>query len=67
MPGGYTLTIMSATGCSPAEADRIEDIMRGVIFHSTLDWQTREELEEAARLAVMVLQQMDRDSASRPL
>jgi hypothetical protein len=53
---------MGATGCSTADANRIEDVMRNEIFHSTLDWQKREDLEEAARLAVTVLQQMDRDS-----
>jgi hypothetical protein len=58
---------MEATGCSAAEADRIEDIMRDDIFHSTLDWQTRPELEEAARLAVLILDQLDRDSAPRSL
>ncbi len=64
MPTGYTSVIMEATGCSPVEADRIEDVMRNDIFNSTLDWQSREELEEAARLALAVLQQMDRDSAA---
>ena len=32
--------------------------MRNVIFHSTLDWQTREELEDAARLAVEILREL---------
>lgn len=73
MPTGYISIIMEATGCSSAEADRIEELMRDDIFHSTLDWQTREELEEAARLAARVLRQVDRSSsadhisASRPL
>jgi hypothetical protein len=53
----YRETIKRATGCAEAEAAQIEDIMRNVIFHSTLDWQTREELEEAARLAVEVIRQ----------
>lgn len=49
---GYALIISEATG----EKDRavlkqIEDIMRDVIYHSTLDWQTRAELTEAAREA----------------
>lgn len=29
--------------------------MRDVIFHSTLDWQTRPQLEEAARLGFEML------------
>lgn len=51
----YRETIKRATGCADAEAVEIEDVMRNVIFHSTLDWQTREELEDAARLAVEVI------------
>ena len=33
----------------------IEDCMREDIFHSTLDWQTREEFEEGAKKAVAML------------
>ncbi len=33
----------------------IEEVMRGDIFHSTLDWQTVEEFEDGAREAVEVL------------
>ena len=39
--------IRSATDCNEEEVDGIEDIMRHDIFQSTLDWQTREELEGA--------------------
>lgn len=46
----YAKMIIAATGCEDSEADRIEEIMRDVIFHSTLDWQTKEQLEEAAKL-----------------
>jgi len=56
--------IISITGCSPAEASEIEEIMRDVIFHSTLDWQTREELDRAALLAQAVLQEMRRSQES---
>ncbi len=58
MPTAYTSIIVEATGCSPVEADRIEEFMRDEVFHSTLDWQTREELGEAARLAVQALQRI---------
>lgn len=34
---------------------RIEEFMRNSIFQSTLDWQTRKQLDEGARKAVMVL------------
>ena len=53
----YREIIRRATGCTEAQAVKIEDVMRNVIFHSTLDWQTREELEDAARLAVEVIHQ----------
>lgn len=53
----YREIIRRATGCTEAQAVKIEDVMRNVIFHSTLDWQTREELEDAARLAVEVIRQ----------
>ena len=53
----YREIIMQATGCTAAQAAGIEDVMRNAIFHSTLDWQTREELEDAARLAVEVIRQ----------
>ena len=53
----YREIIRRATGGTEAQAVKIEDVMRNVIFHSTLDWQTREELEDAARLAVEVIRQ----------
>jgi len=51
---GYRRLIVEATGCNPNEAAEIEDVMRDVVFHSTLDWQTRDQLIEAARLAYSV-------------
>ena len=53
----YRETIKRATGCTDAEAEAIEDVMRNVIFHSTLDWQTQQELEEGAFLADEVIRQ----------
>jgi hypothetical protein len=55
----YTEIIIRATGCSVHQAEEIETVMRDVIFHSTLDWQTREQLEDAARTAHVVIQSMD--------
>lgn len=43
--------IKLATGATPVELAQIENIMRTEIFHSTLDWQTREQLVDAARQA----------------
>lgn len=52
---GYQKSIMQDTGCSAEEAAEVEDIMRDVVFHSTLDWQTREQFAEGARQAYEVL------------
>ena len=43
--------IVDATGCKPADVAEIEDYMRHVIFHSTLDWQTAAQLKKAAKEA----------------
>lgn len=52
----YAQTISQATGrTDPEELAEIEDCMRNDIFHSTLDWQTRDQLSDAAREAVEVL------------
>ena len=53
----YKNIIMLATGCTTEEAEDVEDIMRNDIFHSTLDWQTKEQLEEAARVALHLLRE----------
>lgn len=52
----YHDIITEATGeADPIKVQEIEDIMRHSIFHSTLDWQTKDQLADAARLAVDVL------------
>jgi hypothetical protein len=53
---GYTEDIIEATGCSPEDAEMIEEIMRNEIFHSTLDWQTEVEFRRAARKAAKMLE-----------
>lgn len=59
MPSFYQEIIMGAVpGCTPERAVAIEEVMRQDIFHSTLDWQTREQLEEAAREAEVILQSL---------
>lgn len=47
----YQRLIVETLGCTPKTAEEIEDIMRHDIFQSTLDWQTKEQLQEAAREA----------------
>lgn len=51
----YSVMIIKACGCAKAEVDEVEDIMRHSVFHSTLDWQTREALAAGAKLAYQVL------------
>jgi hypothetical protein len=43
--------IQDATHAPASDLAQIENIMRDEIFHSTLDWQTREQLADAARQA----------------
>ena len=53
---GYAALITEATGVSEALAvAKIEDLMRHVIFHSTLDWQSRAEFFKGAREAKEVM------------
>lgn len=54
---GYKQQIIEATGCNPKDADEIEDIMRNVIFHSTLDWQNKKEFDKGAVEAYEVLKE----------
>ena len=61
---GYEKTINDATGVTnPTDLAEIEDTMRHVIFHSTLDWQTKPQLIRAAREAWEIVQIM-RDPAA---
>ena len=56
---GYRQIIHEATGQMDEGVLReLEKIMRHDIFHSTLDWQTREMLNDGAREAVLVLKQL---------
>lgn len=51
----YQDLIIKATGANMRDAGYIEDIMRNDIFHSTLDWQSRAQLVNAAKAAVKLL------------
>jgi len=52
---GYQALISEATGChAPNVLSEVEDIMRNVIFHSTLDWQSREAFIQGAKDAFEV-------------
>lgn len=53
---GYQELIQEATGVTDLEhIERIEDTMRHVIFHDTLNWQTREQLMQGAREALQII------------
>lgn len=56
--GCYEKHIIEVVQCSDVEATVVEEIMRGDIFHSTLDWQTVVEFENAAREAYASLKEM---------
>ena len=56
--------IIEATGAAVDDVACIENIMREEIFHSTLDWQTREQLVNGARQAQQRLK-ADRESYDR--
>jgi len=55
---GYQQIIKEATGCPDKDLQELEDIMRDVIFHSTLDWQTKGQLKKAAKEAVLILEEL---------
>lgn len=59
----YLDVIKQATECTDVEAEQIEDLMRNVIFKSTLDWQTRQELMDAAKLAQQIIRYGARQDA----
>lgn len=53
---GYAKIINEATGETDAgRIAHIEECMRFDIFHSTLDWQTAEQLKSAARAAQRIV------------
>lgn len=52
----YHTTISDATKVTDlADLEEIEDCMRQDIFHSTLDWQTHEQLQAAAVEAWLII------------
>lgn len=58
---GYQKQIFEATKCKPEDAAEIEEIMRDIIFHSTLDWQTKRQFNKGAREAKELLDYMRSD------
>jgi len=52
----YASLIATATGASAGKVAIIENLMREEVFHSTLDWQTAEQLADGARKAYEIYQ-----------
>lgn len=48
--------IRRATSAPADDVDLIEHIMRSDVFHSTLDWQTEDQLAHGARQAFALLE-----------
>jgi len=45
----YQKDIIEITGCKPEDAEEIEDYMRNIYFHSTLDWQSKALFKKGAK------------------
>jgi hypothetical protein len=60
----YQRLISETLHCTEEEAVEVEDVMRHDIFHSTLDWQTRESLQQAAREAYKMIR--NQQSGNQP-
>jgi hypothetical protein len=54
----YHKLITEATGCPETDAQEVENYMRDIIFHSTLDWQSKALLIKAAQTAWNDIQYM---------
>ena len=52
----YSKLITEATGeTNPQRVADIEESMRHDVFHSTLDWQSADQLRQGAKIAVEIL------------
>lgn len=56
----YQTSIKELLKCSDVEARAVEALMRDVVFHSTLDWQSNREFNAGARKAQKILAELDR-------
>ena len=45
----YQKSIIEVTKCSLEDSKEIEDYMRNIYFHSTLDWQSKAQFNKGAR------------------
>ena len=54
----YQKSIIAATKCNESDAAEIEEYMRNIVLHSTLDWLTAAQFNRAARTAWRDIQYM---------
>lgn len=47
----YQKNIIRITGCKKEDAEEIENYKRDIVFHSTLDWQTKRQFNKGAKTA----------------
>ncbi len=57
----YQQMVVEDTGCALEDAYKLVQIMRDDVFHSTLDWQSREEFRRGARKANKLFQEDHED------
>lgn len=63
----YKKLIIETCLCNDADAIEIEEYMREIIFHSTLDWQSKKQLQTAAKQAWNDIQFMRSDEGKKYL
>jgi hypothetical protein len=65
---GYAAMIAAAIGTTdPKTIAEVEDTMRNCIFHSTLDWQTKEQFVQGAREAYGIVRIRQRSDSKQVL
>jgi hypothetical protein len=55
----YEAEIKKATNCKDSEISEIEDIMRNIVFHSTLDWQSKKQFKNGAIEAYAIYKEIE--------
>lgn len=54
----YQKLIIETLNCTQSEAIEVEEIMREDIFHSTLDWQTKKQLQDSAKQGMEIYREL---------
>jgi hypothetical protein len=44
------------TSLTDEQVEEIEDVLRNTVFHSTLDWQTKAQLQRGIRQAIKIIE-----------